>query len=338
MNYSQTFLQALFLYCQQQNVDIDKLASVAGFKIKDLFATKDFSVDHNQLEVIWKSSIQSTGDELIGLRFGATMQIAALDAVGQIIQTSNTVKDALLQAASLIHLLTDMFSMQLLNNEKTCSIIFKKNKKFKNYPNTFNQMGDFLMAFTLHELDGLLLAPLKPIKAEMPTYKEEFKFKYSEILSCPIQKKDTYSLEFDNKHLDTRIITANYDLQKLLLKHVANKENNYIHKGEFSAAIFNFLTANSYLFSISLEFVASNFNMSARTLQRRLKEEGVSYLQIVEDVKKSVAIHYIRNGNASVKEIAHILGYAETSGFAKAFKKWTGKTPSIFRNTSSNKY
>lgn|SRR5690606_37936308 len=331
MNYSQTFLKALLLYCQQQNVDIDKLASIAGFKTKDLFSAKDFSLDHNQLEILWKTSVQHTCDPLLGLHFGSTMQIAALDTVGQIIQTSNTIKDALLQAASLVHLLTDLYSMQLITNEETFSIVFKKNKKFKNYPNTFNQMGDFLMAFTLHELDGLLLKPFQPIKAEMPTYQEELKPKYSTVLNCLIYKKENYTLEFDNEHLNTRIITANYALQKLLLGHVANKENTYAKQGEFSSAIFNFLTANSYLYSISIEFVASHFNMSIRSLQRKLKEEGVSYNRIVEDVKKSLAIHYIENGDSSVKEIAHILGYAETSGFAKAFKKWTGKTPTAFR-------
>ncbi|ALJ04871.1 hypothetical protein APS56_06940 [Pseudalgibacter alginicilyticus] len=331
MNYKRIFLQALLLFCEQQNIDIEKLASISGFKVQDLFSAKDFSIDHNKLELLWRNLIQNSGDELIGLRFGATMQIAALDAVGQIIQTSNTVKDALLQAASLIHLFTDMFSMQLIDNGETFSIVLKKNKKFKNYPNTFNQMGDFLMAFTLHELDGLLLKSLHPIKAEMPTFKAEHLPIYDEILNCPIQKKESYLLEFDNKYLNTRIITANHDLQKLLLKHVESKENSYEGKKEFSAAIFNFLTANSYLFSISVEFVASNFNMSVRTLQRKLKEEGVSYIQIVEEVKKSLAIHYIQNGSSSVKEIAHILGYAETSGFAKAFKKWTGKSPTTYR-------
>lgn len=331
MNYTQTFLKALLLYCQQQNVDIDTLASRAGFKTIDLFTADDFSIDHNQLETLWKSSVQLTTNPLLGLHFGSTMQIAALDAVGQIIQTSNTIKDALLQAASLVHLLTDLYSMQLVTHEETFSIAFKKNRKFKHYPNTFNQMGDFLMAFTLHELEGLLLKPFLPIKAHMPTYQKALTSSYHKVLNCPIHKSDTYSLEFDKQHLNTPIITANHNLQQLLLNHVANNNNHYDKQGEFSSAVFNFLTTNSYLFSINIDFVASHFNMSIRSLQRKLKEEGASYNQIVEDVKKSLAIHYIKHGNSTVKEIAHMLGYAETSGFAKAFKKWTGKTPTGFR-------
>ena len=331
MDYKRTFLQALFLYAEQQNANIDQVASLAGFKNEDLFSTKAFSIDNKQLEVLWTNLIKNTGDELIGLRFGATMQTAALNVVGQIIQTSNTVKSALEQAGSLIHLFTDIYSMQLIDNGDSFSIVFTSDKKFQSYPNTLNQMGDFLMAFTLHELDGLLLKTLRPLKAQMPTYKEELQPTYEEILNCPIIKEDTYTLVFDKKYLDTRIITGNYDLQKLLLKHITSTENSYKGKGEFSASVFNFLKANSYLFSVSIEFVASNFNMSVRTLQRRLKQEDASYIQIVEEVKKSLAIHYVQNGNSSVKEIAHILGYSRTSGFVKAFKRWTGKSPIVFR-------
>lgn len=194
-------------------------------------------------------------------------------------------------------------------------------------------MGDFLMAFTLHELDGLLLKPFLPIKAYMPTYQKELESTYSKVFNCPTYKNETYSLTFGNQHLSTPIITANYNLQQLLLNHVANSDNQYDKHGEFSRAVFNFLTSNSYLFSISIDFVAAHFNISIRSLQRKLKQEGVSYNQIVEEVKKSLAIHYIEYGNSTVKVIAHMLGYAETSGFVRAFKKWTGKTPTQFKQS-----
>lgn len=82
---------------------------------------------------------------------------------------------------------------------------------------------------------------------------------------------------------------------------------------------------------MSIEAVAGNFNMSVRTLQRKLKEEGISYLVIVEEVRKTLAIHYIENSSSSVKEIAAIIGYSEPSAFVRAFKKWTGITPSAYR-------
>src|SRR5690606_40532290 len=96
---------------------------------------------------------------------------------------------------------------------------------------------------------------------------------YSKVFNCPTYKNETYSLTFGNQHLSTPIITANYNLQQLLLNHVANSDNQYDKHGEFSRAVFNFLTSNSYLFSISIDFVAAHFNISIRSLQRKLKQE-----------------------------------------------------------------
>ena len=139
-------------------------------------------------------------------------------------------------------------------------------------------------------------------------------------------------MEFRKEYLQTKIITANYQIQTLLIEQITKLQNPTSLSGGFSKRIFNFLIANSYLYSLSIESVAGNFNISVRTLQRKLKEEGVSYLQIIEEVRKSLAIHYIKKSSSSVKEISAILGYSEPSGFVRAFKKWTGKTPSEYRN------
>ncbi len=82
----------------------------------------------------------------------------------------------------------------------------------------------------------------------------------------------------------------------------------------------------------SLEVVSSYFNMTPRTLHRRLKEEGLSYKQILEDVKASLALSYLSNSDMSIKEIAFFLGYEDLSNFRRAFKRWQGITPSAYRS------
>ena len=85
---------------------------------------------------------------------------------------------------------------------------------------------------------------------------------------------------------------------------------------------------------MSLEAVASNFNMSFRSLQRRLKEEGITFLEIVEKVRKNLAIHYLSSEQLQIKDIAYTLGYNEPSAFLRAFKRWTGETPTSYRSQS----
>lgn len=86
--------------------------------------------------------------------------------------------------------------------------------------------------------------------------------------------------------------------------------------------------ANAYLGILSLDDVAANFNVSTRSLQRKLKEENVTFQELADAVRKALAVEYVKKGDHPIKEISHMLGYNELSAFSRAFKRWTGKTPS----------
>jgi len=335
VEYRRAFLQALFLFCEERNIDAQKIAKLSDISLSDLNTKPTYEITNLNLEKVWKNIVHLSKDDLVGLHFGATMQLAALNIVGQIIQTTNNVKEALRQACSFIHLLTDFYTMHLEEKTKTFTITFQKNNVFGNFTTAQNQMGDFLVAFTLYELRGLLLESPKPIKASFPTFKKNHEREYEVILRCPIEKGDFHFLEFEKDYLKTKIITANYEIQSLLIRYISNLQSPTFLNGVLSKQIFNFLIANSYFYSLSMESVARNFSVSVRTLQRKLKEEGVSYLQIVEEVRKSLAINYIENSSSSIKEISKILGYAEPSGLVRAFKKWTKKTPLEYRNNKN---
>lgn len=332
MDYRKTFLQALLIFCKDRNLDINRIGSLSGLPISKVNSKSKVEISNQQMENIWKNIIQFSNDELMGLHFGAAMQIAALNVVGQIILTSSTVKEALQHSGLFIHLLTDFYTMQIEEKTKTFTISFIRNKGYDKFPVSQKQMGDFLVAFTLYEMKGLLLENPSPIKIGLPTYRKDHKKEYETILKCRVAETEHYTLEFKKEFLQTPIITANYEIQTLLLNQVNQLQRQTELNGDFSKRVFNYLIANSYLNSLSVETVAGNFNLSVRTLQRKLKDEGVSYLQIMEEVRKSLAVHYIENSALSVAEISASLGYSEPSAFVRVFKKWTGTTPSAYRN------
>lgn len=333
MNYKQIMLQALIAFCEDRGLDSTKIVALSGFSIAQLMNSRKFAITDQQIENLWKNIVELSKDKLIGLHFGATMQLAALNTVGQIIQTSSTVRDALLQVRSLMHFVTDLYSMEIDLSQKTCVITYHKNEGFDHLPTTQMQIGDFLIALTIYELKGLLLKNLKPSMVGLPNFDREHHLAYETILQCPARKSAHYIVEFPKEYLDFQIITANYEIQTLLINQINQLRNPKELSGSLSKRIFNYLITNSYLYSLSIEAVAGNFNVSVRTLQRKLKDEGASYLQIVEEVRKSLAIHYMRNSTSSVKEISTILGYAEPSAFVRAFKKWTRKTPTDYRTS-----
>ena len=84
--------------------------------------------------------------------------------------------------------------------------------------------------------------------------------------------------------------------------------------------------------ALTLEDVAESFHISPRTLNRRLKDAGTSFKDIVTEIRHERAVKYLKETTLSIEDIAYNLGYQDTSNFSKAFKTWTGMTPSQYRS------
>ena len=81
----------------------------------------------------------------------------------------------------------------------------------------------------------------------------------------------------------------------------------------------------------SVEETASELHMSSRTLKRKLQQLGTSYQRILDDLRKGLAVEYLTQTECTVDEIAIQLGYSDASNFARAFRRWTKKSPSDYR-------
>jgi len=78
--------------------------------------------------------------------------------------------------------------------------------------------------------------------------------------------------------------------------------------------------------------IADDMNVSNRTLQRKLKEEGTSFMDLLQDTRLQLARKYLRQPGRSVVETAYLLGFSEPSTFSRAFKRWTGVAPAEYRD------
>jgi AraC-like DNA-binding protein len=79
--------------------------------------------------------------------------------------------------------------------------------------------------------------------------------------------------------------------------------------------------------------VARDLATSGRTLQRRLAEEGVSYQELLDEARKEAAARHVSEAALAICEVAYLLGYSEPAPFHRAFKRWYGMTPDVFRRT-----
>jgi AraC-like DNA-binding protein len=80
-----------------------------------------------------------------------------------------------------------------------------------------------------------------------------------------------------------------------------------------------------------IEAVARTLATSARSLQRQLTAEGVSYRELLEATRKQAAERYLSNSSLPITEVAYLLGYSEVAAFHRAFKRWYDTTPMAFR-------
>ncbi len=83
-----------------------------------------------------------------------------------------------------------------------------------------------------------------------------------------------------------------------------------------------------------IDVAARRLQMSVRTLQRRLQQDGTSFLNVVSQARQKLAERYLGEASLSLTEIAFLLGFTEPSNFHRAFKRWTGKTPQQARRTA----
>ena len=135
---------------------------------------------------------------------------------------------------------------------------------------------------------------------------------------------------------DLKLISADPHLNRYLvscfekaLAHRAPKQ------GSFRAAVENAIVPLLPHGKAHAAEVAEKLGLSQRTSARRLSEEGLSFSQVLENLRSDLAKQYLLDDALSVSRIAWLLGYQEVSAFTHAFKRWTGKTPRELRAGAS---
>ena len=85
---------------------------------------------------------------------------------------------------------------------------------------------------------------------------------------------------------------------------------------------------------VTEEGIASSINVSQRSLQRKLRQQGISFTQLLENTRRELSLQYVRDPQYSLHEVSFLLGFAEPGNFSRAFKRWYGQSPSRFRQDS----
>jgi AraC-like DNA-binding protein len=172
---------------------------------------------------------------------------------------------------------------------------------------------------------------LKPLRVEFEHSRLSGTTKYQEVFCCPvIFNQKSNSIVFARSLLDMPILTADSRLFQALEPFLQRQQAARTEL-DLLSRMGSYIASGLGSGSVNIEFVASSMNMSVRTLQRRLSEQGLDFTQTVEDVRRSLAEEYVANSDYSFTNIAMFLGYSEASSFSRAFRRWTQCTPQQYR-------
>lgn len=139
---------------------------------------------------------------------------------------------------------------------------------------------------------------------------------------------------FDATWLETPILNANPSLFGLFEEH-AHGLLRQLRQPTLAARVKAELVALLKGEEPTLPAVADRLAMGVRTLQGHLKTEGVTYQQLLDEVRRDLAVRHLREPHLSTTDIAYLLGFAEPSGFVRSFKRWTGQTPGAYRQRAA---
>ena len=161
---------------------------------------------------------------------------------------------------------------------------------------------------------------------------------YSEQFACEVLFGQAENRILFSKHwLDVPLMTANLSLHSLLEAQSKLVLQQLTTKDEFTHLVRSQILKSINGTKIELGLIASNLNMSPRTLQRKLKENGLNFQNLLNEVRTEFAKQQLLARNISIDEQAYLLGYSEPSVYRKSFKKWTGFTPTEFIKASTGK-
>jgi AraC-like DNA-binding protein len=154
---------------------------------------------------------------------------------------------------------------------------------------------------------------------------------YNMLFRAPIHfDRDENSISFSANYLDMPVIQNEQALEEFLQMPGARMMASPDTRNSHVARVNKLIKANVAEEFPDFEWVAGQLHTTTGTLRRRLREEGTSYQQLKDDLRRDTAIFNLSKGAMSIEAVAASVGFSEPTSFFRAFKRWTGVTPRAY--------
>ncbi len=286
-----------------------------------------------RLVAAWGRAAALIKDPCFGLEIAEVWSPTDLHALGYAFLASSTLRTALQRLCRYIHVLDNVVGFHLENDGERVSFTLTTEDPLL-APNSAPE-EDATLAFVTSLCRSAYGEILNPVLVRFQHPKLPCQQAYHSFFRCPVlfnAKRST--IVFTSADVDRPLPAPNRELaqanDRILAAFLAQLRGKDLIT-RVKTAITHELPSGSP----SDEVVAKAVYMSPRSLRRRLSVAGTSYSQLLEVVRCELAKRYLADPSQSLSEISYLLGFSELSAFSRAFKRWTGQAPSVFRETVS---
>ena len=327
-----SLVYGLDAYMRSRGADAGEALGRAGLEPGDM-TDPDRRVPLIRYLELLEACADLLGDAQFGLKFGAQYEPRHAGVVGNVALASRTLGEAF---EMIGRYLPTMVDATVHGMEVSDGTAFVYSYYIDPLMMSYRQKGDWAIAFACNLVrTGLGDPRWTPQEVLLPQLADETPAQRrtrAEIMGDNIRPGSPWGgIRFDAALLKRPMTTADAMLESLMrhygdlrlaalpdsqgdLKQLRREIARVLVKGE-----------------VGIEHLANATGTSVRTLQRRLKDAGVNYSDLQDDVRKTLALNLLENETLALAEVAFSLGYSEVSAFNHAFRRWVGQSPGQYR-------
>jgi AraC-like DNA-binding protein len=280
---------------------------------------------------LWDLAREASGDEAIGLKTGRYAKPAQFYAFGYSWSASSTLLGAMQRLTRYAQLMsTASFEVSLTETDDSYALSAIFPDASKSPPKEGIDCG---MTALLALCDIVAEKEIRPLRVELTCPATVHPEAYREALRAPVTFDAAVgTIHFDKDTLREPLPFAAPDVAKATDR-IAEQYIELLDPHKVASQVRRLLIALLPSGKADQEIVSSRLNRSMSTLQRQLQAEGLSYRDILESTRRSLAENYLRDNRHSIAQIAYLLGFSDQSNFSRAFKRWTSMSPKQYQES-----
>jgi AraC-like DNA-binding protein len=284
---------------------------------------------HDQSMRLWNAAVAATQDPAFGLKVACQVRPTTFHALSYAITASSTLKEAFERAQRYCHLGSDAVEYSLLRLGGEYHFIVEPVAELP------HETIDAIVGMYLRMCRSLIGRQYSPLRIEFRRPQPARLQDFERLLRAPLIFGAVQTrLVFDAKSMEQPLDGGDPELARhndaIALRYLSQLERDNIE-----LRLRDVLTLRLSHGEPAQEEVAELLNMSARTLQRKLGEAGTTYKEVLNETRHRLALAYLSAPRNSVSDVTFLLGFSTGSSFTRAFRRWTGVSPSMWRGHES---